>query len=145
MVREPCDVMFYPEFSRGAETTATGTGTPLHPLAVCSVLGTSTSRAPPGYDGVRFEEVSVGLPAWRRRKPTPVGCGRCCLTRSTRPGTSTFGGHFVITPEMRAQSEQFRDRLLVAPDMTRLIARCCPGGGRTYSDMPVWWRCPRSR
>lgn len=64
------------------------------------------------YDGVRFEEVSVGYPReWRRRKPYSW-LRQVLPDPQYAPGyLNDFGGHFVITPEMRTQAAQFRERL----------------------------------
>jgi 3',5'-cyclic AMP phosphodiesterase CpdA len=64
------------------------------------------------YDGVRFEEVSVGYPReWRRRKPY-TWLRQVLPEPRYAPGyLNDFGGHFVVTPEMRRQAEQFRERL----------------------------------
>ena len=64
------------------------------------------------YDDVRFEEVSVGYPReWRRRKPYSW-LRQVLPDPQYAPGyLNDFGGHFVITPEMRRQAAQFRERL----------------------------------
>ena len=69
LVREPCEAMFYPEFSLWCGTTATADWHTRY-NAVCSVYGHLHIPRTTWYDGVRFEEVSVGYPReWRRRKP----------------------------------------------------------------------------
>ena len=69
LVREPCDALFYPEFSLWCGTTATADWHTRY-NAICSVYGHLHIPRTTWYDGVRFEEVSVGYPReWRRRKP----------------------------------------------------------------------------
>ena len=69
MVREPCDALFYPEFSLWCGTTQTADWHTRY-NAVCSVYGHLHIPRTTWYDDVRFEEVSVGYPReWRRRKP----------------------------------------------------------------------------
>jgi hypothetical protein len=64
------------------------------------------------YDEVRFEEVSVGYPReWHRRKPYRW-LRQVLPDPDYAPGyLNDFGGHFMITPEMREQSEKFQARL----------------------------------
>jgi hypothetical protein len=61
---------------------------------------------------VRFEEVSVGYPReWRRRKP-PSWLRQVLPDPKYAPGElNAFGGHFEITPELKRQSAQFRERI----------------------------------
>ena len=69
LVREPCDALFYPEFSLWCGTTKTADWHTRY-NAVCSVYGHLHIPRTTWYDDVRFEEVSVGYPReWRRRKP----------------------------------------------------------------------------
>jgi 3',5'-cyclic AMP phosphodiesterase CpdA len=73
LVRQPCDVLWYPEFALWCGTTKTADWHTRY-NAVCSVYGHLHIPRTTWYDGVRFEEVSVGYPReWRRRKP------RSCL------------------------------------------------------------------
>ncbi|AAS05217.1 metallophosphoesterase [Mycobacterium avium subsp. paratuberculosis] len=111
LVREPCDALFYPEFSLWCGTTKTADWHTRY-NAVCSVYGHLHIPRTTWYDDVRFEEVSVGYPReWRRRKP--YGWLRQVLPDPQyAPGyLNDFGGHFEITPEMRRQATQFRERL----------------------------------
>ena len=67
--REPCDVLFYPEFALWCGTTETADWHTRY-NALCSVYGHLHIPRTTFYDGVRFEEVSVGYPReWRRRRP----------------------------------------------------------------------------
>ena len=54
----------------------------------------------------------MGYPReWRRRKPYSW-LRQVLPDPQYAPGyLNDFGGHFVITPEMRTQAQQFRDRL----------------------------------
>jgi 3',5'-cyclic AMP phosphodiesterase CpdA len=111
LVRQPCEMLFYPEFSLWCGTTQTADWHTRH-NALCSVYGHLHIPRTTWYDGVRFEEVSVGYPReWRRRKPYRW-LRQVLPDPDYAPGyLNEFGGHFVITPEMRAQAEAFRDRL----------------------------------
>lgn len=111
MVREPCDVLFYPEFSMWCGTTETADWHVRY-RAVCSVYGHLHIPRTTWYDGVRFEEVSVGYPReWRRRRPYRW-LRQVLPDPQYTPGyLNEFGGHFVITDELRAASEKVRDRL----------------------------------
>jgi len=73
LVREPTRVLYYPEFAQwcGTELTADWH---LRFRAVVAVYGHLHIPRSTVYDGVRFEEVSVGYPReWRRRGETPPG------------------------------------------------------------------------
>jgi 3',5'-cyclic AMP phosphodiesterase CpdA len=111
MVRQPCDALFLPEFSLWCGTIETADWHTRY-NAVCSVYGHLHIPRTTWYDDVRFEEVSVGYPReWRRRKPYSW-LRQVLPDPQYAPGfLNDFGGHFVITPEMRAQAQQFRDRL----------------------------------
>jgi hypothetical protein len=64
------------------------------------------------YDGVRFEEVSVGYPReWRRRKPYRW-LRQVLPDPKYAPGyLNEFGGHFEITQEMRDHAEKVQQRI----------------------------------
>ena len=140
MVREPCDVLFYPEFSLWCGTTATEDWHTRY-NAICSVYGHLHIPRTTWYDGVRFEEVSVGYPReWRRRKPYRW-MRQVLPDPQYAPGyLNDFGGHFVITPEMRAQSEQFRDRLRSRGGHEQAHRPAATGhrrsGAEIYTDLP---------
>lgn len=108
--REPCDVLFYPEFSLWCGTAETSDWHTRY-NAVCSVYGHLHVPRTTWYDGVRFEEVSVGYPReWHRRKPYRW-MRQILPDPDYAPGyLNEFGGHFVVTPEMREQAETFRNR-----------------------------------
>jgi 3',5'-cyclic AMP phosphodiesterase CpdA len=111
LLREPCDMLFYPEFALWCGTVETADWHTRY-NALCSVYGHLHIPRTTWHDGVRFEEVSVGYPReWRRRKPY-----RWLRQVLPDPDYATgylneFGGHFMITPEMRAQAEAFRAKL----------------------------------
>ena len=112
LVREPCDALFYPEFSLWCGTTATADWHTRY-NAICSVYGHLHIPRTTWYDGVRFEEVSVGYPReWRRRKPYRW-LRQVLPDPQYAPGyLNEFGGHFEITPEMRdTGAQQIRERL----------------------------------
>jgi 3',5'-cyclic AMP phosphodiesterase CpdA len=111
LVREPCNALYYPEFSLWCGTTKTADWHTRY-NAVCSVYGHLHIPRTTWYDEVRFEEVSVGYPReWRRRKPYSW-LRQVLPDPRYAPGyLNDFGGHFVITPEMRRQSQQFWERV----------------------------------
>ena len=67
MVRQPTDVLMYPEFALWCGTTATADWHVKY-NAVCSVYGHLHIPKLRLLDGVRFHEVSLGYPRqWRYR------------------------------------------------------------------------------
>ena len=111
LVREPCDALFYPEFSLWCGTTATADWHTRY-NAICSVYGHLHIPRTTWYDGVRFEEVSVGYPReWRRRKP--YRWLRQVLPDPDYPAgyLNEFGGHFEITDEMRTSAQKIQERI----------------------------------
>lgn len=71
LVREPTDVLRYPEFAQWCGTTRTADWH-LRFNAEAAVYGHLHIPRTTHYDGVRFEEVSLGYPReWRRRGPLP--------------------------------------------------------------------------
>ncbi|GAA2529636.1 metallophosphoesterase [Pilimelia columellifera] len=65
--RRPTDVLWYPEFAQWCGTTATGDWHQRY-RAVAAVYGHLHIPRSTVYDGVRFEEVSLGYPReWSRR------------------------------------------------------------------------------
>jgi 3',5'-cyclic AMP phosphodiesterase CpdA len=74
LVREPTDILYYPEFAQwcGTERTADWH---LRFRAAAVIYGHLHIPRTTWYDGVRFEEVSLGYPReWRRRaaRPSPL-------------------------------------------------------------------------
>ncbi|MEV4176891.1 metallophosphoesterase [Nonomuraea sp. NPDC049709] len=70
LVREPTDVLRYPEFAQWCGTTATGGWHRRHPTAAM-IYGHLHIPRVTWYDGVRFEEVSLGYPREWKRRPGP--------------------------------------------------------------------------
>ncbi|MFG1619070.1 metallophosphoesterase family protein [Nonomuraea wenchangensis] len=69
LVREPTNVLWYPEFAQWCGTTATRDWHLRFPTAAM-IYGHLHIPRVTWYDGVRFEEVSLGYPReWRRRPP----------------------------------------------------------------------------
>nr|WP_308252961.1 hypothetical protein [Pseudonocardia sp. ICBG601] len=87
LVREPCDVLWYPEFALWCGTTATAdwpaaTG----PGRSCTVTCTSRARSP--SNGVPFVEVSLGYPReWRRHSERIGGHFPDQLPRTVLPAS----------------------------------------------------------
>ncbi|MGC4855400.1 metallophosphoesterase family protein [Micromonospora sp. DT4] len=71
LVREPTDILWFPEFAQWCGTVRTRDWH-LRFGASTMVYGHLHIPRTTFYDGVRFEEVSLGYPReWRRRGPTP--------------------------------------------------------------------------
>src|SRR4029079_8116040 len=152
LVREPCDAMFYPEFALWCGTTATADWHTRY-NAVCSVYGHLHIPRTTWYDGVRFEEVSVGYPReWRHHKPY-LWLRQILPDPKYAPGyLNEFGGHFQITDEMRDHAEQVHERIR-ARHARRSARRCAPTfcpvtrmnwrPPRCMTIHPDWHRCPR--
>lgn len=67
LLREPTDVMWYPEFAQWCGTELTADWHTVYPVAA-AVYGHLHIPRTTRHDGVRFEEVSIGYPReWRRR------------------------------------------------------------------------------
>ncbi|WP_173873529.1 metallophosphoesterase [Streptomyces albus subsp. chlorinus] len=67
LLREPTDIMWYPEFAQWCGTELTAGWHTRYPVAV-AVYGHLHIPRTTHHDGVRFEEVSLGYPReWRRR------------------------------------------------------------------------------
>lgn len=78
LVREPTDVLWYPEFAQWCGTTLTADWhRRFHTKAV--VYGHLHIPRTTWYDGVRFEEVSIGYPREWRRRGHPQGVLRQIL------------------------------------------------------------------
>lgn len=73
LVRRPTDVLHYPEFAQWCGTVRTADWHVRY-NAVTTIYGHLHIPRTTHYDGVRFEEVSVGYPReWRRRGDVPRG------------------------------------------------------------------------
>lgn len=72
LVRQPTDVLYYPEFSQWCGTSRTADWHTRYG-AVAAVYGHLHIPRTTHYDGVRFEEVSLGYPReWSSRGKSPV-------------------------------------------------------------------------
>lgn len=72
MVRQPTDILWHPEFAQWCGTERTADWHVRFRTAV-SVYGHLHIPRTTNYDGVRFEEVSVGYPREWKRRTTPPG------------------------------------------------------------------------
>ncbi len=111
LVREPTDVLMYPEFSLWCGTTATADWHTRYNV-VCAVYGHLHIPRTTYYDGVRFEEVSLGYPREWQRRGMPERLLRQILPVPVYPpgALNKWGGHFKVTPAMEAAVAQMRAR-----------------------------------
>ncbi|MEV0946326.1 metallophosphoesterase [Rhodococcus sp. NPDC049939] len=111
LVREPTQVLWYPEFSLWCGTELTADWHTRY-NAVCAVYGHLHIPRTTYYDGIRFEEVSLGYPREWQRRGLPDRLLRQILpVPEYPPGTlNKWGGHFKVTPEQEAQVEKMRAR-----------------------------------
>lgn len=111
LVRQPTEVLFYPEFSLWCGTELTADWHTKYNV-LCSVYGHLHIPRTTTYDGVRFEEVSIGYPREWQRRGLPEKLLRQILpVPEYPPGTlNKWGGHFKVTPEMEAEVEKMRQR-----------------------------------
>ncbi|MGI5247136.1 metallophosphoesterase family protein [Dactylosporangium sp. CA-139066] len=72
LVREPTDILWYPEFALWCGTTRTADW-PVRFGAEAVVYGHLHIPRTTWHDGIRHEEVSVGYPREWRKRPTPPG------------------------------------------------------------------------
>ncbi|NMN94181.1 metallophosphoesterase [Antrihabitans stalactiti] len=109
LVREPTEVLFYPEFSLWCGTTLTKNWHKEYNV-ICSVYGHLHIPRTTWYDGVRFEEVSLGYPREWQRRGLPDKLLRQILPVPEYPpgALNKWGGHFKVTPEMEAAAEKMR-------------------------------------
>ncbi|MBJ8344968.1 metallophosphoesterase [Antrihabitans sp. YC2-6] len=109
LVRQPTEVLFYPEFSLWCGTTMTADWHKKYNV-ICSVYGHLHIPRTTYYDGVRFEEVSLGYPREWQRRGLPDKLLRQILPVPDYPPGSLnkWGGHFKVTPEMEAEAEKMR-------------------------------------
>jgi 3',5'-cyclic AMP phosphodiesterase CpdA len=78
LVRQPTDVLYYPEFSQWCGTTATADWH-LRFNAATVLYGHLHIPRVTWYDGVRFEEVSLGYPREWKARGAPPTCPRVVL------------------------------------------------------------------
>ncbi|SDD00675.1 metallophosphoesterase family protein [Rhodococcus tukisamuensis] len=109
LVREPTRVLFYPEFSLWCGTELTADWHTRY-NAICSVYGHLHIPRTTYYDGVRFEEVSLGYPREWQKRGLPERLLRQILpVPEYPPGTlNKWGGHFHITPQQEAEFEAMK-------------------------------------
>ncbi|QNG19159.1 metallophosphoesterase [Rhodococcus triatomae] len=109
LVREPTQVLWYPEFALWCGTEQTADWHTRYD-AVCSVYGHLHIPRTTYYDGVRFEEVSLGYPREWSRRGLPDRLLRQILPPPEYPPGSLnkWGGHFTVTPEQEAEVERMR-------------------------------------
>lgn len=109
--REPCDALMYPEFALWCGSELTRDWHTRFNAAAC-VYGHLHIPRTTWYDGVRFEEVSVGYPReWSRRGlPDP-------LLRQIAPDDGTaaadlndLGVRFELPPDYEERAAEFRRR-----------------------------------
>ncbi|MBT0567859.1 metallophosphoesterase [Williamsia sp. CHRR-6] len=110
--REPTDTLMYPEFALwcGSELTADW-----HTRynAACCVYGHLHIPRTTWYDGVRFEEVSVGYPReWKRRGlPEPL-LRKIAPDGGVRPeDLPEHGARFDLPPDYQERAAEFKERL----------------------------------
>ena len=109
LVRQPTEVLYYPEFALWCGTTETADWHTRY-NAACCVYGHLHIPRTTYYDGVRFEEVSLGYPReWQRRGLPDKLLRQILPVPEYAPGTlNKFGGHFRITAEQEAEYERMR-------------------------------------
>ena len=95
LVPQPTEVLFYPEFSLWCGSTLTADWHKKYNV-LCSVYGHLHIPRTTFYDGVRFEEVSVGYPREWQRRGLPDKLLRQILPVPEYPPGSLnkWGGHF---------------------------------------------------
>jgi 3',5'-cyclic AMP phosphodiesterase CpdA len=111
LVRQPTEVLFYPEFALWCGSTETADWHTRYNV-ICSVYGHLHIPRTTYYDGVRFEEVSVGYPREWQRRGLPERLLRQILPVPEYPpgALNKWGGHFKVSPEMEAEVEKMRSR-----------------------------------
>jgi 3',5'-cyclic AMP phosphodiesterase CpdA len=83
LVRQPTDVLTYPQFAQWCGTELTATWHREYPTAAV-IYGHLHIPRTTHYDGVRFEEVSLGYPREWQRHGAPTSLLRPVLTESVR-------------------------------------------------------------
>ena len=109
LTREPTRMLFYPEFSMWCGTELTADWHTRYSV-VCSIYGHLHIPRTTTYDGVRHEEVSLGYPREWERRGLPDKLLRQILPAPVYgpDDLNEWGGHFKVTPAMRAAAEEMR-------------------------------------
>ncbi|MFJ4650154.1 metallophosphoesterase family protein [Nocardia sp. NPDC088792] len=111
LLRAPVDMMWYPEFALWCGTELTADWHLLY-NTVCVVYGHLHIPRTSWHDEVRFEEVSLGYPREWQRRGLPDKLLRQILPTPDYGDTlNEWGGHFKVTPEMRAAAEKMREQI----------------------------------
>lgn len=112
LVRKPTDMLWYPEFALWCGTERTADWHTRYNV-VCAVYGHLHIPRTTYYDGVRFEEVSLGYPReWQRRGLPDKLLRQILPDPDYRPGDlNDWGGHFEVTPEMAAEAAEMRAKV----------------------------------
>jgi len=107
LLREPTDVLFYPEFALWCGTELTADWHTRYNV-LCSVYGHLHIPRTHYYDGVRHEEVSIGYPREWQKRGLPEQLLRQILPVPEYPPgfLNKFGGHTKLTSEMEAKIEK---------------------------------------
>lgn len=110
--REPCDALMYPEFALWCGSELTDDWHVRFNAAAC-VYGHLHIPRTTWYDGVRFEEVSVGYPReWSRRGlPEPLLRQIAPDDGTTEADLNELGVRFDLPPDYQERTEQFRQRV----------------------------------
>ncbi|MGW0179818.1 metallophosphoesterase family protein [Nocardia sp. NPDC003345] len=109
LVREPTDMLWYPEFALWCGTEHTADWHTRY-NTVCAVYGHLHIPRTTYYDDVRFEEVSLGYPReWQKRGKPDRLLRQILPDPEYAPGDlNEWGGHFRVTPEMAAAAAEMR-------------------------------------
>ncbi|NUS45908.1 MAG: metallophosphoesterase [Mycobacteriaceae bacterium] len=108
LLRKPTDVLMYPEFALWCGTELTADWHTRY-NTVCAVYGHLHIPRTQTYDGVRFEEVSIGYPReWERRGLPDNPLRQILPVPDYPPGSlNKFGGHTKLSAEQEARIEKF--------------------------------------
>lgn len=109
--REPCDALMYPEFALWCGTELTADWHLRFNAAAC-VYGHLHIPRTTWYDGVRFEEVSVGYPReWKRRGlPEPLMRQIAPDDGISADDLNELGVRFELPPDYEERAAEFRER-----------------------------------